>query len=80
MHDVLQSLSHFSPCLPPVNPPLSPVALQSYPADPESVHQRLHALRSAQNSQDRARDEADWRQLMCNARDANNDFAVFEVL
>ena len=80
MHDILKSLSHLSPCLPPVHPPLSPVALQSSPADPESVHQRLHALRSAQNSQDRARDEADWRQLMCNARDANNDFAVFEVL
>ena len=80
MHDILKSLSRLSPVLPPVDLPLPSVALQSSPADPESVHQMLHTLRSAQNSQDSARDEADWRQLMRTARDANNDFAIFEAL
>jgi abelson tyrosine-protein kinase 1 len=40
----------------------------------------LQALRAAQNSQDRARDAADLRQLMRTALDAKDDLAMFEVL
>ena len=78
-HDQLELLSHLSPGLPPVHPPLSPTALESSPADPESVHQTLRALRAAQNSQDRDCDSADLRQLMRTALDENDDFAMFEV-
>jgi abelson tyrosine-protein kinase 1 len=62
-----------------VHPPLSPTVLQSSPADPEGVRQTLHALRAAQNSQDRARDSADLHQLMRATIDANDDLATYEV-
>ena len=63
-----------------MHPPLSSTVLESSPADPESVHQTLHALRAAQNSQDRDCDSADLRQLMRTALHANNDLAMLEVL
>jgi abelson tyrosine-protein kinase 1 len=60
--------------------PLPPAVLQSSsPADPESVHKTLDALRVAQNAQDRACDAADLRRLMRTALDAKDDLAMFEV-
>ena len=76
---ILKSLAHLSTCLPPVHPPLSPTTLRSSPVDRDSVQQALHALRAAQNSQDRDCDSEDLRQLMRKALDANDDLAMFEV-
>jgi abelson tyrosine-protein kinase 1 len=60
--------------------PLPPTALQSPPADRESVRKTLHALRAAQNAQDRVHDAADLRQLMRTALSTNDDAAMIEVL
>ena len=60
--------------------PLPPAVLQSSPADPESVHKTLYALRTAQNVEDRAHDAADLRQLMRTALSAKDDVAMFKVL
>ncbi|KAH9008297.1 kinase-like domain-containing protein, partial [Lactarius deliciosus] len=78
--DLFQSISHLSPGLPPVLPPLSPATLLSSPVDPESVRKTLHALRAAENVQDRAHDVADLRQLMQTALATNDDVAMIEVL
>lgn len=56
-----------------------PPALQSLPADPESVRSTLHALHAAQNAQDCARDMADLHKLMRAALEANDDVAMFRV-
>ena len=56
------------------------MALQSSPADSESVRKTLHALRAAQNAQDRVHDAADLRQLMRSALSTNDDAAMIEVL
>lgn len=79
-HDLLEMLSHLSPGLPPVPLPLSPSALQSSPADPESVRLTLNALRATQNAQDRAHDAADLRQLMRAALATNDDSSMIEAL
>ncbi|KAH9011512.1 kinase-like domain-containing protein, partial [Lactarius hengduanensis] len=79
-HDLLQSVLHLSPGLPPVPLPLPPATLLSSPVDPESVRKTLHALRAAQNAQDRARDVADLRQLMQTALATNDDVAMIDVL
>ena len=55
------------------------VALQSLPAEPESVRNTLHALRAAQNEQDRVHDMADLHQLMRAALAANDDVAMIDV-
>ena len=60
--------------------PLPITALQSSPADSESVRKTLHALRAAQNAQDRVHDAADLRQLMRTALSTNDDTAMIEVL
>jgi abelson tyrosine-protein kinase 1 len=60
--------------------PLPTTALQSSPADPESVRKSLHALRSAQNVQDLVHDTADLRQLMRTALSTNDDAAMIGVL
>jgi len=79
-HDVLESLSHLSPGLPPVPLPLPPTTLESSPRDAEGVRKTLRALRSAQNARDRARDAADLRQLMRTALTTNDDATIIEVL
>ncbi|KAI9457475.1 hypothetical protein BJY52DRAFT_1223837 [Lactarius psammicola] len=78
--DLLETLSHLSPSLPPVPLPLPPATLQSSPVDPESVRKTLRALRAAQNAQDRAHDTADLRQLMRTALATNDDVSMIEAL
>ncbi|KAH8978454.1 kinase-like domain-containing protein [Lactarius hatsudake] len=78
-YDLFQSVSHLFPGL-PVPLHLSPATLLSSPVDPESVRKTLHALRAAQNAQDRAHDVADLRQLMQTALATNDDVAMIEVL
>jgi abelson tyrosine-protein kinase 1 len=56
------------------------VAFPLPPADPESVHNTLHALVALQNTKDRAHDMADLHQLMRAALAANDDVAMIEVL
>ena len=60
--------------------PLPSKALQFSPADPESVRKTLHALRAAQNAQDRVHDTADLRQLMRTALSTNDDAEMIGVL
>jgi abelson tyrosine-protein kinase 1 len=76
--DLLESLSHVSPSLPLARPFLPP-ALQSFPTDPESVRNTLHAVSAVQNAQDRACDMADLHKLMRAALAAKDDVAMFEV-
>ncbi|KAH9014502.1 hypothetical protein EDB85DRAFT_1876352 [Lactarius pseudohatsudake] len=78
--DLLETLSHLSPGLPPVPLPLSPSALQSSPADPDGVRLTLNALRATQNAQDRAHDAADLRQLMRTALATNDDASMIDAL
>ncbi|KAN0141932.1 Protein kinase-like domain containing protein [Lactarius tabidus] len=78
--DLLESLPHVTTGLPSAHLPSLPTVLQSSPTDPESVHNKLHALRASQNEQDRAYDMADLHQLMRAALAANDDVAMIEVL
>ena len=78
--DPPESHSHVSPGLSSVRIPFPAAVLQSPPTDPESVHQTLDILRSAQNAQDRAREAADLRQLMRTALAAKDDVTMLEIL
>ena len=77
--DLLDSLSHL-PGLPPPPLPLQPATLSSPPADFQSVERVTHALKTAQNAQDRKHDSADLRQLMRAALAANDDLTMIELL
>jgi abelson tyrosine-protein kinase 1 len=79
-NEMLKSFSHVLRSPPPAHLSLHSAALQSFPADAESVRRALRAVRAEQNAQDRAHDIADLHQLMRTARAARDDNAIIEVL
>jgi hypothetical protein len=79
-NEMLKSISHVPPSLPPAHLPLRSAALQSFSADAESLRRMLRAVRAVQNAKDRAHDIADLHQLMRAARAARDDNAIIEVL